>query len=178
MKPAVHTLAEGGAAHLEPFRARQIETLTRAELEDHIAGIAQRTPRTAVRVLQLAKRIVADAKARGQVVDENIFRIQPPRYREREPYFPTWEEADELAPWMPEHVARIVPVALATGLRQGELFALRDSDIDFERRRLTVRKAKTPSGVRTIEIADVAVALLREQLLARAPEPAISSSRP
>jgi integrase len=169
VKPAVHKLAEGGIAHLEPLHSRQIETLTRAELEDHIVGIAQRTPRTAVRVLQLLKRVLADAKARGQVVDENIFRIQPPRYREREPYFPTWEEADELASWMPEYVARIVPVALATGLRQGELFALRDSDIDLERRRLTVRKAKTPSGVRTIELADVAVNLLREQLLARTP---------
>jgi integrase len=72
---------------------------------------------------------------------------------------------------MPGSIARIAPFALASGLRQGELFRLTDQDVDLERGLLTVRHAKTRSGVRTIEIAGVAVTLLREQLLARTPNP-------
>jgi integrase len=63
---------------------------------------------------------------------------------------------------MPEGIARIVPVALATGLREGELLRLTDQDVDLKRGKLTVRQSKTRSGVRTVELAGVAVQLLRE----------------
>lgn len=66
-------------------------------------------------------------------------------------------------------------VALATGLRQGELFGLRWSDLDFAIATLHVRRAlvRTPTGFgfaepktegsrRTINLPAVAVAALRE----------------
>lgn len=92
-----------------------------------------------------------------------VSRFSPaPRHRERDPRFPSWADAETLAGWMPEGIARIVPVALATGLREGELLRLTDQDVDLKRGKLTVRQSKTRSGVRTVELAGVAVQLLRE----------------
>lgn len=120
-------------------------------------------------VLRIAKQVFGDAQKRGQVVDARIFDISPPRHHEREPRFPSWDEAELLASWMPDSIImRIVPFALATGLRQGELFRLTAGDVDLDRGTLTVRKAKTRSGVRTVELG-VAQTLLREQLLIRTP---------
>ena len=90
-------------------------------------------------------------------------------YDERMPRFLSWDDVEELASWMPESVARIVPFAAASGLRQGECFRLRDSDVDFEAGTVTVRQSKTRAGVRTVQLPQVAVARLREQLLARPP---------
>jgi integrase len=120
-------------------------------------------------VLRLAKQILGDAHKRGQTVDQQIFTIPPPRHHEREPRFPSWTQAELLASWMPDAISRIVPVAVSTGLRQGELFRLTDADIDLDRGTLTVRKAKTRSGIRTVELPGVAQTLLREQLVIRTP---------
>jgi integrase len=52
--------------------------------------------------------------------------------------FLTWHEVLELASWMPVQIARIVPVAALTGAREGELFALRARDVDFDDETLLV----------------------------------------
>ena len=175
--PATLDQAKLALQHLDRFDDRPIETLTRAELEDHVAALARNSPRMAQVVLRIAKQVLSDADKRGQVVDKRIFDILPPRHHEREPRFPSWDDGDRLASWMPDGIMRIVPFALATGLRQGELFRLTDADVDLERGTLTVRKAKTRSGVRTVELASVALKLLREQLLVGPRTGLASSSR-
>jgi hypothetical protein len=62
-----------------------------------MVGLMRHTPRTGQVVLRIMKLVLADAKSRGQVVDERIFSIKPARYLEREPRFPSWDDADELA---------------------------------------------------------------------------------
>ena len=61
--------------------------------------------------LALLKRILKRAEERGQQVDRAIYGVRIAQADEREPRFLTWEEADELRSWMPEYVARIVPIA-------------------------------------------------------------------
>lgn len=48
----------------------------------------------------------------------------------------------------------LVKILLYTGLRVGEMLDLRPEDIHLEERWLYVRKAKTPSGIRTVPIAE------------------------
>src|SRR2546430_11566095 len=79
--------------------------------------------------LQTLKMALKDAERRGQRVDTALFEIKRNRYVSKEPRFLTWEEVLELQSWLPEHVCRIVPIAALTGLRQGEVFELRESDL-------------------------------------------------
>ena len=82
---------------------------------------------------------------------------------------------------MPEYAARIVPVAVLSLCRQGELLALRDRDVNFEEGAISITgqggpsgrtPTKTRAGRRTIDIGPLALRLLREQQLARAPNEA------
>ena len=109
VRPSTLEQAKTALGHLDQFDDRLIEAVTRAELEDAVSVIAKRTPRTAQIVLRIAKQVLSDAKSRGQVVDERIFDIPPPRHRERDPRFPTWADAETLAEWMPESIARMSP---------------------------------------------------------------------
>jgi integrase len=72
--------------------------------------------------------------------------------RERRARFNEWREArnKELLPPKPagyvDHMHPLILVALNTGLRRGELFSLRWSDIDLDGAMLTVRAAAAKSG--------------------------------
>jgi integrase len=126
--------------------------------------------------LALLKRILTAAQERGQHVDAGIYAIRVARHEEREPRYLTWEQADDLRSWIPDTVSRIVPIAILTMLRRGEILALRDDDIDFDRSAIRVltqqherrRVAlKTRASRRTVDVGPAALRLLREQQLAR-----------
>ena len=62
---------------------------------------------------------------------------------------------------MPEHIRRIVPVAILTMLRRGEILGLRDSDVDLETGSIAVFtqrqdgervSTKTRAGRRTVDV--------------------------
>ena len=81
---------------------------------------------------------------------------------------------------MPEYVGRIVPIAILTMLRRGEILGLRDRDVDFETGSISVLaqqqdgrrvSTKTRAGRRTVDVGPATLKLLREQQLARAPNP-------
>jgi len=98
-----------------------------------------------------------------------IFKIKRPKYKSRTARALTWDQVTEISDALPEFLRRIVTVAALTGLRQGELLALRDSNVDLKAATVTVQEAKTEAGVRRVELPDLAVRLLAEQLFARPP---------
>jgi integrase len=165
-------------AKLAPLDDLPLERVRAPLVEDMMAELAGRTPRRAEMALALLKRILRTAEARGQVVDPAVFHVRVARPEEREPRLLTWDEAEEVRSWIPEHLSRIVPIGILTMLRRGELLGLRDVDIDFEHGAITVvgqtqagqrTRTKTSAGRRTIDLGPAAVKLLREQQLARAP---------
>ena len=92
--------------------------------------------------------------------------------------FLDWPQVEQLASETVEQYGNLVRFACLTGLRQGELFALRDRAIDLARRSLLVEAGardgqivptKTTAGRRTVALSGEALRILREQLLARAP---------
>jgi integrase len=117
---------------LSPLNDLTLERIRRPLVEDLMSSLAGDAPRRAEMALALLKRILRSAEERGQPVDPAVFHVRVARPEEREPRFLTWEEADELRSWMPEYISRIVPVAIFTMLRRGEILGLRDRDIDFE----------------------------------------------
>lgn len=162
----VKTLREV-AAYLGPLRPRAIPELRRADVEDLVALVACRAPRRAQMALALVKAVLSAAQARGQTIDEAIDSIERPRHDEREPRFLTIEQLYELSGWMPEYIRRIVLVAGLTGMREGELLALRDDQLELDDGRLWIRHGKTRSSRRRVWLTAEVVSLLREQLLAR-----------
>jgi integrase len=153
--------------HAGSLSASYLQNLTTAEVEDAVSTLAAKAPRQAQIALASLKLALRDAENRGQRFDQRVFNIHAPRYEEREPRFLTWEQVQSLASRMPESVKRIVPVAALTGLRQGELFSLKEDDLDLENGVLRVRQGKTKAARRTVNLPPLAVQLLREQLVAR-----------
>jgi len=164
--------------YLSPLNPLSLERIRRPVVEDLITTLAARAPRRAEMALALLKRILRDAEERGQPVDPSLFRVRIAKPQEREPRFLTWEEAEEVSSWMPEYVRRIVPIAILTLLRRGEILGLRDADLDLEAGSVSVFAqhqdgehvaTKTRSSRRTVDIGPRAVRLLREQQMARGP---------
>lgn len=179
-RPKSIRIAEDCLAALAPLNELSIERLRRPVVEDLIAQIAERAPRRAEMTLALLKRILRDAEERGQAIDPAVHRIRIAKAQEREPRFLTWDEVEELQSWIPEHLARIAPIAVLTMLRRGEILGLQDRDIDLQRGAIAVTgqqqdgrqvATKTRAGRRTVDIGPRVVRLLRDQQVARMDSP-------
>jgi integrase len=162
--------------HLAAFMGLFLDQIRAADVEDEIASVANRSPRQAQLALAALKQVLRNAQERGHVVDGGVLRIKPPRVEEREPRFLSWSEVEELAAACTE--SRLILLACLTGLRQGELFALRDSDVDLEAGAVVVTRAarrgaagrtKTRQSIRRAYLSGLGKQALREQLLARKP---------
>ncbi|HEY1366232.1 MAG TPA: site-specific integrase [Gaiellaceae bacterium] len=171
-------VAHENLRHLAPLADMTVEQIRRPLVEDLLAAVAARAPRRAEMTLALLKRILKAAEERGQPVDRSVYTVRIARPRAREPRFLTWEEADDVRSWLPEYVGRIVPIAILTMLRRGEILGLRDRDVDFESAAVSVfaqaqggerRQTKTRAGLRTVDVGPATLKLIREQQLARPP---------
>jgi integrase len=179
-RPRSIALVHENLKQLAPLDDLSIERIRRPLVEDLIASVAERAPRRAEMALALLKRILRAAEERGQPVDPSVYAVRIARAPEREPRYLTWEEADELGSWMPEFIARIVPIAILTMLRRAEVLGLRDRDVDFASGAIAAFtqqqdgervRTKTLAGRRTVDVGPATLKLLREQQLVRAPNP-------
>jgi integrase len=180
-RPKSVALVRDGLVTLAPLSDLPIDRIHRPLVEDVVAALARRAPRRAEMSLALLKRILKAAEARGQIVDHAVFAVRVASPDDREPRYLTWEEADEVRSWLPEFVSRIVPIAILTMLRRGEIIALRDRDVDFVFGAITVAgqaqdgertRTKTRAGQRTVDVGPQTLRFIREQQLARAPNEA------
>jgi integrase len=162
-----------------PFRAAKLADLRRAPIEDFITERAAEHPSSASNELEHLKRVLRDARGRGQRVDEGVLSIPPIRHRPREGRALTVEQLYELASWFPEHSKRLVLLAGMVGARQRVWFELTDDLLDLEAAAMTIppRLSKNRRAHR-IYLTDMEVGLFREQLLARAPGTALVFSTP
>ena len=166
--------------HLRPFRRTTLDALRPADVEDHISALSAHAPRQAELALRVLKQVLSDAKVRGLTVNEALFRIRAPHHEPREMRFLSWSEVDLLATNTIEPYGNLVRLAALTGLRQGELFALRDRNVELGARTLTVEAGvyagqlvpvKTRAARRRVDLAEAASRALRAQLVARPPNP-------
>ena len=113
-RPKSILLAEDTLKGLDPLAHMSIDRIHRPLVDDVIASIAADRPRQAEMALALLKRVLRWSEERGQQVDRAIYGVRIAKPSEREPQFLTWDEAEELRSWIPEHTARIVPIAIFT----------------------------------------------------------------
>lgn len=150
------------------FADRPVATLRRVEVEDFVLARAAVHPRSAKNELEFLKRVLREAKERGQRVDPSPLTIRPVTQRPRRGRALTVSELYEFGSWFPEHVKRLVLVAGQVGARQNVWFKLTDELLDLRGQTLTVpaELAKNRREHRVF-LTDVEGNLLREQLLVR-----------
>lgn len=178
VRPATLASCRESLRYLAVFDAWQLETIRAADVEDHVFAVAQRAPRAAELMLDTLKMILRNARERGQVVDEAVFRVRPPRRERAEMRFLDWRAVELLASETLEPYGNLIRFACLSGLRQGELFALRDRALDLARglalveagaREGRIVPTKTTAGKRQVRLSAEAVRVLREQRLACPP---------
>ena len=160
---------ERSAKFWTPLRATRVPVLRRAKIEDMILTRAQEHPRSAKNELEFLKRVLHDAKGRGQRVEGAIFEIDPVKHQPRRGRGLTVSELYELASWVPEHVSRLVLIAGQVGARQNVGFNLTEEMLDLRAGTLAIppELAKRRREHR-IYLNEGEISLFREQLLARA----------
>lgn len=133
-----------GEKAIGAIRRTDVEALARA-LEAE--GLAAWTRRHILRLL----RAVLRAAAQDRYIEADPTQgLKLPRPSPREGRFLTWEQVEALAEAC-GHYSLFVRTAALTGLRLGELCALRVADIDFLRSRLTVCRTVSEVGGRLQE---------------------------
>ena len=161
---------ERSARIWKPFREAPVSSLRRLQVQDFITSRAAAHPRSAKNELELLKRVLREAKERGQKIDAAVLTIKPIVYRPRRGRGLSVPELYELASWFPEHARRLVLVAGQVGARQNVWFNLTDDLLDLRNQTLTV-PAELSKNKREHQVflTDVEASILREQLLVRAP---------
>jgi len=178
VRPSSLARARAVLPHLDVFRPLDLDEIRPATVEDHVAAVARRAPRQAELALRMLKQVLANAKERWHLVDEGVFRLKAPRRDQPEMRFLGWGEVEELAANTVAPYGNVVMLAALTGLRQGELFALRDRNVDLDVMTIQVDHGvyegelvpvKTRASRRRVDLSSTAARVLRRQLLARKP---------
>ena len=154
---------------LTPLQGYHTFELSRGMLERVIADKARTAPRVAQMALKLAQAVLREAMYDKHRVDMAVFGIPTPKHTPRKGQFLTMEQVRELASYAPENIYRIILVAALTGMRQGELLALKETDLHLadDTPYLEVTHGKTVNAQRRVYLTADAAKLLREQLLVR-----------
>ncbi len=147
---------------MQAFYAKKLEEKLSTKVVHEIHGVLHLALKNAVR-WELVSRNVCDL-------------VTPPRIVSREVAPLSVEQARRLMEHMRGHRLEVLlTTAIVTGMRRGELLALRWSEVDFERGRLVVLrsvdfmaghgyvegKPKTAAGKRTIDLPAFLVEILR-----------------
>jgi integrase len=168
-RPTTVVFYERSARAWEPFRATKIAAVRRAPIEDFISERASSHARSAQNELQLLKRVLNDARGRGQRVDERVLAIAPIKAPPRDGWALSVEQLYEFASWFPEHSKRLVLLAGMIGARQRVWFEMTDDMLDLHGGALDVPAWLAKNGrAHRIYLTNLEAGLFREQLVARA----------
>lgn len=131
--------------HLMPrFGDRAITDVTRQEIQAYVAQLNARgyAPKTVDHIHDVLSAILRTAMKWGHVAENASRGVDLPTLRTVKPKWAlTVEQSSALIQEMPPLARTLVGVALLTGLRRGEVFALRWKSVNLEQRHLTVEEA-------------------------------------
>jgi integrase len=146
---------------LPQFGERYIDSLTPQEIERWLAGHTK-TPATFNRYRAMLSLTFKIALHNRKCESNPIHFIKQRRENNANLRYMTPEEENKLRAYVEEqwpHHWCAVELALHTGMRQGEQFALKWSDVDLERRHITLQRTKN-GRPRHIPLNDSAISAL------------------
>lgn len=136
----VHTIEKN---FIDKFADLKISELKRTDVEQFLVAKSQTlAPQTVNHLRRFLGTAFAKAIENGVFVGINpVVAVKRRKVPQR---VPTFLRAEEVSPFLygtPEKWRPLFAVAVYTGLRKGELFALRKSDVDFNRKMVTVSRS-------------------------------------
>lgn len=139
------------ACQIEPrFGSIRLADLRRSDIAAWTASLSgELAPATVTRCLVTVKKLLTDAVTEGLIATSPAATVKAPRQGRVERRFLTVGELTRLEQAMAPRWAVVVPFASVTGLRIGELSALRVSDLNLAAGEVTVRATavSVPVGV-------------------------------
>lgn len=154
--------------HLAFLERKGVKELSQLDIERIKRNMKEKelAPATVDHALRLLRRVVNHGAEHG-LCPTLAFKIQFPKVNNIKTEFLTQEEAtrliDTLNNWPRKDIARMIKVALFSGLRRGELFRLKREHIDFHHNLITIAGPKGGKDV-TIPMSPPVRELLEQQL--------------
>jgi integrase len=176
---------------LARFGDRAVADIRRQDVQAYVAHLMQAgyAPKTVDHIHDVLSAILRTAVKWGHLQDNPARGVNLPVLKTVRPkWVLTTTQAAALLDILPPVARTMAGVALLTGLRRGELFALRWKAIDLAGAYLTVQEAvyegafgtpKTDAGIRRVPLPDAAVDLLRtwqERVRRKEPEDLVFST--
>ncbi|MDO5683548.1 MAG: site-specific integrase [Propionibacteriaceae bacterium] len=131
-------------AHIKPrWGEVKLSDVSHAEVQTWVTGLKM-APASARKTHRVLSMVLAYAVKDGRLAVNPAVGISLPRVVESEKRFLSHEEVHKLAEAVGEDYALVVRFLAYTGLRWGEMAALKVSRLDFPRRRIVVAESVTP----------------------------------
>ena len=160
--------------HLLPqFGDRPLSEITRQEIQMYVAHLTQAgyAPKSIDHIHDVLSAVLRTAVKWGHLQENPARGVDLPKLRTVRPKWAlTPHQASALLDKLLPLGRAMVGLAILSGLRRGELFALRWQDIDEASRVLTIREAvydgvfdtpKTEAGIRQLPLSDAALGFIR-----------------
>ena len=122
------------------------------------------TPPTQLnKAVVMLKTVMRDAHRRRAIAHDPAQYIRVPSVARRKVQPPTREQVDAVLRAVRDHHAfPAFALSASTGMRIGEVIALRWQDVDLERRVVTIPKSKTAAGLRTFHLPPSVAVMLAD----------------
>ncbi|GGL09735.1 tyrosine-type recombinase/integrase [Nocardia jinanensis] len=134
--------------HIEPhWGARQLASIERPEVKDWIAGI-KRAPSTVADIHAVWSMILDEAVEEKRIPANPAAKMDLPRRQLVEHNYLTHDQVAALAAEA-KH-SEIVMLLAYSGIRWGEMAALRPRDVDLERRRIRIMRSASKVNARSV----------------------------
>lgn len=172
-RATVQTAESHVRVQLAPFfGSKSIDRIGRREIEQFMAWMSQtgRSPKTTLNALGVLHSMYEYARREGWVAGNPCTLVDKPRSESTDPdiHYLASEEIEALLRAVPDDdlgavERRMYVTATMTGMRQGELLALRWRDVDWQARRVRVRRnfvrgefgtPKSKRSSRSVPLAD------------------------
>lgn len=166
-----HLIPDLGHITVQKLTPQQVQQFQARKLEEGLA------PGSVSVIRAILHKALENAIVWGLVSRNVVKLVAPPRMERHEVRFLDIEQANTLLQAARgHHLETLILLAVTTGMRRGEMLALRWSDIDLERGTLSINRSvnyvpiyhfvesgpKTKSGRRQIMLPDVVIIALKE----------------
>lgn len=150
--------------HMDDLRLLPLDAITSRRVRQwHDKVLTEKHGKVVVAQSYRFLRAVMNQAVRDELILKNPCNIPgagADQSRERD--IATVDDLENVLKVIPERYRAAVLIAAWCSLRRSEVVGLRVEDVDIEGRMLHVRKAKTPTGIRTVAVPDYLVPYLTE----------------